>query len=163
MIPTGLYDAAAELLAVASAAAPTIGRTFVAPGRPPWDCCPQLTVHAEAIAISPSAQDEGALGALSQRQPRIIVVRLEITVIRCTPEPVGKTMPLPADLAAAALALLTDAWTIYNNVRAAGRAGTLFTGACRYMRTDQASERAEQGGCAGWVIPVLVSLPGYAA
>jgi hypothetical protein len=89
--PSDLYALAEELLTACEDALNSIpdylpdldgapGRSFVAPGRPAADCCPQLTVHTAGVF-------EDQLGApvpgRSAMTTRINQVTLAVTLFRC--------------------------------------------------------------------------------
>lgn len=167
-----LYTLCAELLAAceeAIAAAPggPIGRSFVAPGPPAWDCCPQLTVHAGGPAEGDTAPLDPPLqpGHRHADAGAVNLVQMTATVIRCVPtvEALG-VFPPAAAMDAAAQQTLGDVWAIWNHLRSRYRARTIFTrpdGERREVFFDPAAALNPAGGCAGWEIPVRVQMDGY--
>src|SRR6266705_1969139 len=89
--PNDLFDICSEWLAACEAAvAPTEGgpipRSFVSPGPPAWDCCPQLTVHGGyAIADTLPLIPVLGPGHRSTDQGGVVLVPLVATVLRCVP------------------------------------------------------------------------------
>lgn len=168
--PSDLFDFAAEWLTTcADAVATTVGgaidRSYVSPGPPAWDCCPQLTVHVGG----PSEGDTAPLAPPLQpghrtRQVGIVpLVPLTATVIRCVPITDGNTPPTAAVLEAAAQEVDEDVWAIWAMTRQRFEEGTLFPSpsGSRELIFQPALVSAPEGGCAGWQIPVQVAIGGY--
>jgi hypothetical protein len=170
-----LYAACVALLAVAEDAAAStpggpIGRVFVSPGPPAWDCPPQLTVHAggpvigDTLPLSPNLQPFHRVGGPAAF---VNLVALTITVIRCVPAMgEGLSFPAPAEIEAAAVETLADVWAIWNYIINRKRQGALFADdkgnpRSRELVLDPAVPLNIQGGAAGWQIQVRVELPGY--
>lgn len=172
--PPDLHALALELLTADEEALNTIPilapglegapeRAFVSPGIPSFDCCPQLTVHAQDISdmdTSPGGLGAGRRNVTGKR----IQVRLVTTIIRCVPDSRGgqvlTSMPLAADLEAAAEQVNADAWALYNHIYAMWRSGDFLT-VCKALFFEGARAVGEQGKCAGWTLTLRAELDGY--
>lgn len=174
MPASDLFDAARELLdaclaAVATTDAGAIDTAYVSPGPPALDCCPQLTVHvggaleADTSPLSPPLQP----GHRTPGTSVLPLTQLTATVVRCVPgwDEEADQPPAPAALELAAQDTNADLWAIWNELRRAHRAGSLFTAPAgpnsREFYFDAAFPVNAQGACAGWSIPFRVSLGGY--
>jgi hypothetical protein len=137
-------------------------RAFVSPGIPAFDCCPQLTVHVEAINDADTTP--GGLGAGRRNvSGKKIYVRLVTTIIRCVPSSqTGQVTspPLATDLQAAAEQTNADAWALYNHIFAMWRSGD-FLSLCSNLLFEGARSVGEQGKCAGWTLSLRAMLDGY--
>ena len=174
MAATDLYDAARELLEACEAAVATtpggaIERSYVSPGLPALDCCPQLTVHVGASIegdTSPLAPPLQPAHRASQGLT-VPLVQLTATVVRCAPSwDEGADQPPPtSEIDDVARLTNADLWAIWNMLRDLHRAGSLFSAPAgpgsREFFFDPAFPISVQGGCAGWSIPFRVSLGGY--
>lgn len=164
-----LFSAATELLAACEAAIATapggaIARAFVSPGLPALDCCPQLTVHAGG----PGEADTQPLTTPLQPGHRVSqtalvnLIQFTITVVRCSP---SEAIPPAAALQASAEETFGDLWALWNVLKQEHRAGNLFDAEAgpgsRELFFDPAIPLNPQGGCAGWLVPLRVSLGGY--
>src|SRR5665811_316733 len=89
---TDLFDLAKEYLQACEAAVATtpggpIARSFVSPGLPAWDCCPQLSVHVggpvigDTMPLAPPLQP----GHRFEDTGTVNLVALTATVLRCSP------------------------------------------------------------------------------
>lgn len=167
-----LYAAARELLEATQAAlvlegAP-VDRAFVSPALPALDCCPQLTVHIGGAAEGDTAPLQPPLQP-GHRTPQVGVVplvQLTVTIVRCSPvQDAGGNPPAASAIDATAEATAADLWAIWNHLRTLHREGLLFTAPAgppgREMYFDPAFPLNTAGGCAGWQIPLRVSLGGY--
>src|SRR4051812_1224440 len=89
--PNDLQALAAEWLAACTAALATtdegaIDRSFVSPGVPAFDCCPQLTVHVGGPAEGATAPLAPPLQPGHRTSIGVVpLVPLTATVIRCIP------------------------------------------------------------------------------
>ena len=169
-----LHELAEELLAACEAdldtiptLAPGLGgtpeRSFIAPGEPAADCCPQLTVHVAEIREAPTEPSGLAAGrrpALS-RVPHITLI---VTLFRCVPTgsetKTGWRPPLTADIAAAAEQINADGWALFNHIYNRIRAGLLFQ-TCKGSFMDGMRQLTPQGGRGGWIMGIRVTLDGY--
>ncbi len=168
--PTDLHDLAEDYLAACVEALDTIPsyaaalggaplRSFVSPGKPVADCCPQLTVHVQSVG-------EGALspGAPRASFARINRVQLVATIFRCIPTgaegKAGYKPPSPLDLAAAAEQIDADGWALWNHIFNLVAAGQLFT-LCGDVLGWSLVSVPPSGGCGGWTLSVNVGLDGY--
>lgn len=164
--PGDLFDLAEEFLAACEEALDTIPgylpdldgaptRSFVAPGRPAADCCPQMTVHVATVF-------DDQLGAFvpgrSYMTTRMNQVTLAVTLFRCAET--EKPMPAQAELVAAAMQVDADGWALWNHIFGMVRAGTLFT-RCSEVKFGLLSSLPPEGGCVGWFWPVEIQLDGY--
>lgn len=164
-----LYEFAQELLVVAeTAVATTAGgitdvRSFVAPSLPALDCCPQLTVHVQAIDMDNTSPGSPPT-VLGNRVKlhSVNLVTFVITMVRCSPQPLtGVALPSITDLETAAQQTSQDGWAIWQAVKTAVRAGTLWEGNCLAIYVDPAVPVPDNGGCAGWTITVRGAVQGY--
>lgn len=131
-------------------------RSFVAPGSPAFDCCPQLTVHVSPLS-------EGSMAAPSPKASdfRINRVSLVATAIRCLPlADTNGNPPSAAEQHAAAEQINADKWAMWNHVWNLIRAGTLFE-RCNDVIWNGLSPITPQGGCGGSTLTVTVALDGY--
>lgn len=156
--------------AVALSPGGAIGRAFVSPGPPAWDCCPQLTVHAGGPAEGDTAPLSPPLQAGHRPEVGIVnLIAMTATVIRCVPglQDGSDLLPSPEDIEAAAVATLGDVWTIWNHLLTLKRDGSIFAGPYdgdphqREMFLDPAVALNTAGGCAGWQLQIRVQLGGY--
>lgn len=173
MAATDLYALAVELLTAAEAAIATtpggaIDRAFISPGLPSLDCCPQLTVHLGGPAEGDTAPLTTPLqaGHRTSQTALVNLIQFTITVVRCAPTGSdAQPLPSPVALQATAETTLADLWALWNELRAAHRAGTLFDAdagpGSRELFFDPAVPLDPQGGCAGWLVPLRVSFGGY--
>lgn len=174
-MPVGdLFDLCAEYLAACEAAVAVtpggpITRAYVSPGPPAFDCCPQLTVHAGGVTEAATQPLSPALlpGLREALTGAVPLIQLTATVLRCVPVvgQAGSTgLPSASSIQAAAVETCADVWAIWHELRKGYKDGTLFVGnACkRELFFDPAPPINTSGGCAGWQIPIRVSLEGYA-
>ena len=162
-----LHEFAGELLALCEAAVATtvggpISRAFVAQSAPALDCCPQLTVHVQGLALDATTPSSPpASGAQIARPGTVNIVQLVVTVVRCsaTWEPPG--YPSESAMNASAQESNQDLFAIWQAVKHAIRDGSLFEGRCFNVYLDAASPIADLGACAGWTIPVRATVQGY--
>lgn len=166
--PTDLFDLNAEWLAACEAALATTdggtpARSFVSLGPPAWDCCPQLTVHSGyALADTAPIGPPLSAGHRTTVQGGVYLVPLVATVIRCVPtlEDNGDP-PTAADLEAAAMTGMADAWAITNHTWDQHAKGILFAPVEREMFIDPTVPLQQAGGCGGFQIQIRVALYGY--
>lgn len=131
-------------------------RSYVAPGQPALDCCPQLTVDVRSVeedVRSPSGPGSGQRARYGARKNQVLLVA---TVVRCYPTEVP---PDVTEMEAAAEQVDADGWALWNNVWNQIRSGDLFT-----LCDDSAPilrQLTPSGGCAGWTYSVRVELEGY--
>lgn len=165
-----LFDVCSEWLAACEAAVATtdagaIDRSFVSPGPPAWDCCPQLTVHGGyAIADTAPLIPTLAPGHRSTVQGGVVLVPLVATIIRCIPtlgDYSGSEFVPKAALEASAMSTHADLWAILNHTWDQHSRGILFAPESRELFFDPAVPLVPAGGCAGWQIQIRVSLYGY--
>lgn len=167
---TDLYDAAKGLLDFCTVALDELpigapDRRFVSVGYPPVDC-PLLGVWILPIAPGPFAPATSPGDTLRQGHPYVVLdfVTYQIQVWRCWPSTAdGKAIPKapkPADYNAASEILYTDAWQIYNALRAGFQLG-LEGGPCKLQRVDQAQPIQPDGAFAGMSISVTMQLDGF--
>lgn len=171
MTATDLYALASELLSAAEGIlvgtpGGAISRSFVSPGLPSLDCCPQLTVHAGGPAEADTSPVTTPLdpGHRTSNFELLNLVQLTITVVRCAPAP-ETAIPTAAELDAVSSETYADLWALWNELRQMHRAGTLFDAPAgpgsRELFFDPAYPLNPQGGCAGWQLPIRVELGGY--
>lgn len=172
--PSDLFDTAQELLAAAAAALETtpgggIAYQAVWQGLPVWDCPPMLTVHAGGPSIAPTTA-----GPVLGPMQRIVVtgevniVSFTVTVLRCVPSLLQRgqstVLPSAADETASSQVCYADAWAVWNYLKNAHRAGTLFQrpSGRREFALIQALPLRTSGAAGGWEIHVGVEVGGYA-
>lgn len=171
---SSLYDLAAELLtqsaailATTPAGAPSV--RYVSLGPPAYDCCDQLTVDVGTIAYGPFNSDVVAGDAFARLDQNVVnLVPLNVTHLRCASAvPQGGTkitLPQAAKMTVDSQMVYTDGWVLWNGLRGAMRAGTLFApGACRISALGGATPISPQGGCLGYGVTLIVELDGYSA
>ena len=135
-------------------------RRFITHGRPVLDCCDQLTVDVDAVAESSTGNVFGA-SSKSFKTGWTNLVTLVATDSRCIPVPDAHGNPPPvAEMEASANQLNADNWALWNHVHHLVAAGELFE-QCGEVYFDGIRALQPQGGCAGWVMQVRVSLDGY--
>lgn len=172
MGPTDLYALALEYLqacqdALSASPGGPVGYAYVAPGPPAWDC-EQLTVYVggpvvgDTLPLQPPLQPSHRIAQTGE----MLMVQMVATVLRCAPvTPDGSPAP-SSEWDATSQVTLGDVWAIWNGLRHAYLAETLFPpvhagGSKREFRFDPAVPIAISGGLAGWQVPVTVNLPGY--
>lgn len=166
--PTDLHALCEEFLAACvealdSISAPGLAgapeRRYVSPGTPAFDCCDQLTVHAQAIT---ETLDRNGLnqGIKHRLQSRVNLVQLVATATRCIPQLEGESFPSATDLEAAAEQTNADAWALWNHVWNLARSGSLFT-LCDEVFWDGMRAINPSGGCGGWTLTLRAELQGY--
>jgi hypothetical protein len=164
--PEDLHAAAAEFLAAVEAALDTIPefaaglggapqRSFVAPGSPAYDCCPQTTVH-----LGLHSEGATAPGTPKASTARINRVAFIATVIRCLPQPSDGTPADEEDMDAAAEQIHADRWALWNHVWNLIRDEQLFT-RCQDVQWGGLAPVTPQGGCGGSILTVTAALDGY--
>lgn len=168
---TTLYDFAVELLDEASAALATTSagtpeRAYVALAQPALDCCPQLTVHVQQLTLENTAPTSPSpvIGSRTPRDGQVNLAGFVVTIVRCTPQPSGASLtpPAPSALQAVSLECLEDLWALWNWLTNKIRTNPgLWEGRCMGTYLDTAIPLNEEGGCAGWQLPVRTSIQGY--
>jgi hypothetical protein len=164
--PGDLYALAEELLDAAIEAldsvpiylpgldgAPT--RSFVAPGQPAADCCPQLTVHSIGVFEDQLGAPVPGRSYMTTRQNQ---VTLAVTLFRCAD--MSQAIPPQSELVSAAIQHSADGWALWNHLYNMVRDGQLFS-ECSEVKWGQLSSLPPQGGCVGWVWPIEIALEGY--
>jgi len=175
--PTDLYVAAQDLLTAASDACDTVPdagttkgghivRQYVSPGLPPWDGCPQLTVHVGSAVLGDTAPLQPPLqpGVREGANRAVRLVAFTVTVLRCVPVigNVGPKTPSPQTISDAAQVIDSDLWAIWNHLAALKRAGLLFPpDKTRVMFFDPAVAVNTSGGTGGWQLQFRVEMPSY--
>lgn len=164
--PTGLLEAAEELLAVAATTLGSLApeRRYVSVALPALDCCDQLNVHAGPVEVAIAASPTGPsdFGSLSQQdQPAVLIATLTITVAWevTTPDDPQAVIPV-ATLAQEGALVTSGGWALLNGIRSALAAGVLF-------RTEDGAELGPlepllaSGAMAGWTLAVRTIVQGY--
>ena len=167
--PTDLFSLAEDYLEACVDAldtiptfAPALGgapeRSYVAPGLPALDCCPQLTVDVRAVQEDPRSPSGPGSGQRARYGARKNNVFLVATIVRCYPREVP---PDQTEMQEAAEQVDADGWALWNYIWNLIRSGELFT------LCDDSSPELRQltpsGGCAGWTLSMRVELEGYEA
>ena len=167
MGPEDLEGLAEEFLAACVEALDTIpafslglggspGRSYVSPGLPAFDCCPQLTVHVSSVLPSPTSP--GTAQGISARSALVTVASMTATIIRCVSSE-GEP-PAAADLQASAEQINADGWALWNHILNMIRAGDLFS-QCGEVFWDGLRSIDPSGGCGGYRLNLRVLLDGY--
>lgn len=165
-----LYDLASDLLTTCISALNWTERAYVSNGPPPFECCPQLTVHYAPFnrdyAISAPTPSPAISQAMRSKRGSMNAINLVITVLECVPtvKLSGKTTivwPDVSDIDAATLKMTSDVWLLWNILQELWRSEQLFGGRCRPMDIGPAQPLVDQGGCGGWLISLRVQLDGY--
>ena len=165
--PGDLYALAQDFLSACEDALDTIPgfspglggapeRSYVAPGVPALDCCPQLTVDVRSVAESPRSPSGPGSGQRARFGARKNEVLLVATVVRCYPTDVP---PDTTEMEAAAEQVDADGWALWNHVWNLIRSGDLFT-LCDDSR-PVLRQLTPSGGCCGWTFSILVETEGY--
>ena len=131
------------------------GRSFVAPGQPQYDCCPdgQLTVHVPLVSSDPVLT--------LQNHERRNIVTLTATILRCVPaSDEAGNYALAADLLAAAEQVNADGWALWNGIFNAISSGDLFR-LCDKIQWLGLRSITPSGGCGGWTLTLSVQFDGY--
>lgn len=158
-----MHALAEEFLAACESALNTTpagapARSFVAPGQPAADCCPQLTVHVVNVT-EPFTHGGGlAEGHKARLGGRVNHIGLAMTLFRCVD--MESKLPSEAELATAAEQLNADGWALWNHIFNLIRADMLFA-KCDGVFWDGLRSLTPEGGCAGWYLLVRVTLDGY--
>lgn len=172
MSAADLHDFAVELLQLSEEALDTLialglegapERSFVSPGRPPMDCCDQLTVHVEQIQDADTTP--GGLNAGKRWMAKKNHVRLFVIITRCVKglDPGSNAvnqLPDPTDLQETAQQTDADAWALWNVLYSDWGADALLT-ICSEVFFDGMRSIPQQGGCVGWELALRVALDGY--
>jgi hypothetical protein len=155
-------DACIASLDTIPLSAPGLGgapaRSFISPGQSADDCCPQLTVWAQAVSESPTSP--GSFIGKSARDSRINVVSLFARIIRCVDTGTDGSPPDPVDQQASSEQINADGWALWNHLFNMVRADLLFT-LCGEVFWDGLRSITPSGGCGGWILALRVELDGY--
>lgn len=160
---------AQELLDLCDAAISTtvggpIARSYISPGRPPWDC-EQITVHLSSLGDAPFAVTSSVGGGRRHITGATNLLGFAITVVRdCVPTIDDRGLfPDEADIQLSAVEGHEDVWAIWTAVRLAQMDGTLFGGTCDHLFFDGAVALDTEGGFAGFEILFRVEIAGILA
>lgn len=160
-----LYDLAATLLSVSETAlatttAGTPGIAYLTPSAPAFDCCPALIVSCAALSEEVTAPT-APIPATGQRDRygRINLATLVVWALRCAPKVQKDGSVKLTDQEAVTLAVLEDAWALWNGITCAVKNGE-FESLCNYMHIQQSISIPEQGGCVGWQFSLRAEIPG---
>jgi len=152
-------DACVESLDTIPTFEPGLGgapaRSFISPGQPQYDCCPdgQLSVHAQAVSSDP-------LQPL-KNEWRKNLVTLVATSLRCVPVADDRGGPAAiADVQAAAEQVDADGWVLWNHIFNLISADQLFT-LCGTVLWNGLRSITPSGGCGGWLLTLTVEYDGY--
>jgi len=155
-------DACIESLDTIPTFAPGLGgapeRSFISPGQSADDCCPQLTVWAEAVNDSPTSA--GSFRGKSAKEARLNAVSLVARIIRCVDVGTDGRPPDAAAQQASSEQINADGWALWNHIFNMVRAETLFS-LCGEVFWDGLRSINPSGGCGGWVLALRVSWDGY--
>jgi hypothetical protein len=161
----GLYELAGLFLDVCEdALSTTVGgtptRSYVAPARPAFDCCPFLSVHVANITeetTSPVAPP-AATGRRTEFG-RLNLVGLVATIVRCAPEVDEQGLGIVSSIESVAQTVQQDAWALWCGLAHAIQCEE-FSDLCSVVHVDRGVSIPEQGGCVGWEFQIRVQLEG---
>jgi hypothetical protein len=152
-----LLDASIEALDTIPSSAPGLGgapeRSFISPGIPAFDCCDQLTVHAQAVTEHPPGQSNSHM-----KDARKNLVMLVVTATRC--HDLEEVPPPIETLETTAEQMNADGWALWNHLWNLMRSGDLFT-LCDEVFWEGLRALTPSGGCGGWTLTLRVALEGY--
>lgn len=164
-----LYDALVEFFGVCKTALAETASgcpecAYISPGPPAWDSCPCLIVYSGGPTVGDTFPLQPALAPLHriQLERQVNLVALTAIALRCQPIiDEGGRLPSPDEQAAAAREVLEDAWALWNHLRAAKTAGTLFAPREREFELTPGIAYNPQGEAVGAAITVRTQLDGY--
>lgn len=137
---------------------------YICAGPPAWDSFPCLIVHSGGPAVGDTfpLQPSLAPGHRVTTNAQVNLVSITATILRCAAilDDNGQA-PSVEEQDSAARQTSADLWAIWNHVREAKKAGTLFAPREREFFFDPAVAVNQQGGAAGWQITVRTALYGY--
>lgn len=137
---------------------------FLSEGPPIIDTIPCVTVWLGAPAIADTFPLQPSLqpGHRATTQGQVNLVTITTTIIRCgsVPPNSGKP-PTAAQHAAVTRQTSQDLWAIWNHIGKAKKRGFLFAPKERELFFDPAQPASQEGGGAGWQIPIRTELDGY--
>ena len=133
-------------------------RRFVSPGQSADDCCPQLTVWAQAAGESP--RSPGTFRGRSATDGQIDIITLVARIIRCVDTGTDGRPPDPTSLQESAEQINADGWALWNHLYNMVRADQLFM-LCGEVFWDGLRSITPSGGCGGWNLFLRVELDGY--
>lgn len=137
---------------------------YLSPGPPPWDSPDCVVVHVGGVALADTYPLVPSLapGHRIVSAGEVNYPQFTATVLRCAPVlPDDGASLSAADFNAASHIMYADLWAIWNYVKNAKAAGTLFGPSQRDMQIDPAVAVNQSGGVCGWQIPVRVNVYGY--
>lgn len=152
-----LLKAARDAYNEVSGSHPAPARQLIAHGVPAHDC-DALIVWLERMPTQ-QQPNRGKCG-------RIVQPTFNLEVSRCYPTADGRArIPTGAEEQRVAELLLDDLWTINHHLTSEWSSGTLFrsfTGIdCEDVQWQPVIALNNQGGIAGWRMPIVVTLTGY--
>ncbi len=161
-IAVAFLDASIAALQLTAEGPPA--RAFVSPGDPALDCCPQLTVHTQAIGDIGLFAGNGALAPADRiRRGGAVFVTLVIQITRCvavSTENGGKlTPPSPSAQQASAQVIDEDGWALWLGISDALKHGDLHE-ICSGAERLGGVKLQPQGGCGGWVFTYRYPIEG---
>ena len=155
-------DACVEALDTIPVFAPGLGgapeRSYISPGQSADDCCPQLTVWAQAVGESP--RSPGTFRGKSASDGQVNVISLVARILRCVPTGNSGDPPAVDDMQDAAEQINADGWALWNHLYNMVRADQLFM-LCGEVFWDGLRSITPSGGCGGWNLFLRVELDGY--
>ena len=135
---------ALNLTTLPSGGAPS--RRYVAVGDPAFDCCPQLTVHASNIRMTPTYVDNNGY----RIGPSEYLVDMNVVLLRCFPT--GAEIAA-ADLDGVSEILYMDAALMYWKFECAllnGQVPEVASTGCTLYAPGLMNPVTPQAGCGGW-------------
>jgi hypothetical protein len=167
--PGDLYATAQELLVASAASLDTIptfdatlsgapDRQLIVFAQPVLDCCEELSVSVVQVQDAPLV---GGLQAGRQVAAKLNHVFLAVSISRCYPVADNKgNPPSIAEVETATRQLDADGWALWNHLYCLWTSEELFT-FCDEVFWDSLRPLGPQGGCAGWVLGIHMTLDGY--
>ena len=150
-----ILDAVVIVLDTTAAGAPS--SQFMTAARPAIDC------EFVAVQMMRLAEDTTSPLTLTETKLRkhfgnIILASYTVWVVRCAPVIDGLRPPSDAQKTANAITVQTDAWALWNGIRAVQ--DDLFD-ACLGVYIDGGTPVPESGGFVGWQFAFRASIEGY--
>lgn len=167
--PDDLFNALVEFFNVCCTALSTTPAgcpecSFVAEGPPPFDVLPSLMVWVGGPALGDTFALQPALapGHRVAVMGEVNLISMTAAIIRCAASMDEEgDLPSAAEHTAVTRQINADLWAIWNHVRAAKRAGTLFAPKEREFFFDPGVAVNQNNGACGWQVTIRTQLPGY--
>jgi hypothetical protein len=114
--------------------------------------------------IAPASGD--SLARLGHGLGRVIQITLQIEAVGCVPvaqevRPSQYAPPSASQIRDSSAEIYAWGWALRNGLAQEMRDGDLFGGGCTFKDLGILQPVTPEGGCAGWILPVVVQLDGY--